>query len=84
MYVNKYVTFHGGIESVEVPRYRVSFVYSWDFVILQNYHLFLAFSYLPVLNKAIILLMTKIMHKKVGFIMILAKDMFIIVNLVIF
>ena len=41
---------------------------------LQNWHLFLAFSYLSVLNKAIILLMAMIMHNKVGFIMTLEKN----------
>ena len=46
---------------------------SWDFVMLQNYYFFREFSYLSVLNKATILLMTMIMYNKVGFIMILEK-----------
>ena len=47
---------------------------SWDFVMLQNYYLFHEFSYLSVLNKTTILLMTMIMYNKVGFIMILEKQ----------
>ena len=46
-------------------------IVAWVYVILQNLHLFLEFSYLAALNKAIILLITMIMHNKVGFIMIL-------------
>ena len=46
---------------------------SWDFVMLQNYYLFHEFSYLSVLNKTTILLMTMIMYNKVGFIIILEK-----------
>ena len=46
-----------------MSRYRARLYSNWDFLMLQNLHIFLAFSCLLILNKAIKLLMTVIMHK---------------------